>query len=242
LDQFTSAYLDNILIYSDTMEEHGEHVRWILECLTTAGLHLKPEQYEFHKTEVKYLGLIISADDIKMDSAKMEKVEKWPIPENVRDVRSFLGFANFYRRFIKGYSMVAEPLTKLTRKDQSFCWETKHQKAFDMLKHAFTIAPVLRRFDHDRDIFVETDASDFVSVAVLSQYDDEGILHSVAYFSKKHSPAECNYEIYDKELMAVIRAFEEWRTELQSVENPISILTDHKNLEHFTTTKLLNRR
>src|SRR5712675_2163717 len=98
----------------------------------------------------------------------------------------------------------------MTRKDQSFCWEKKHQEAFNMLKHAFTTAPVLRRFDHDRDIVVETDASDFVSAAVLSQYDDGGILHPVAYFSKKHSPAECNYEIYDKELMAIVRAFEEW--------------------------------
>jgi hypothetical protein len=149
LDQFTSAYLDDILIYSDTMEEHVEHVRRILERLTAAGLHLKPEKCEFHKTEVKYLGLIIGAEGIKMDPTKMETVKNWPTPENVRDVRSFLGFANFYRRFIEGYSTVAEPLTRLTRKDQPFCWETKHQKAFDMLKHAFTTAPVLRRFDHD---------------------------------------------------------------------------------------------
>jgi len=89
---------------------------------------------------------------------------------------------------------------------------------------------------------VETDASDFVSTAVLLQYDDKGTLHPVAFFSKKHSPAECNYEIYDKELMAIVRAFEEWRTELQSVENPILVLMDHKNLKYFTTTKLLNRR
>jgi hypothetical protein len=89
---------------------------------------------------------------------------------------------------------------------------------------------------------VETDASDYMSTGVLSQYDDEGILHPVAFFSKKHSPAECNYEIYDKELMAIVRAFEEWRPELQSVINPIRVLSDHKNLEYFTTTKLLNRR
>jgi hypothetical protein len=89
---------------------------------------------------------------------------------------------------------------------------------------------------------VETDASDYVSAGVLSQYDDEGILHPVAFFSKKHSPVECNYEIYDKELMAIVRAFEQWRPELQSVINPIRVLSDHKNLEYFTTTKLLNRR
>jgi len=102
------------------------------------------------------------------------------------------------------------------------------------------MAPILCRFDHDRNIVVETDASAFDSATVLSQDDDEGTLHPVAFFSKKHSPAECNYEIYDKELMAIAWAFEEWHAELQSVENPISVLTDHKNLEYFTTTKLLN--
>jgi len=157
-------------------------------------------------------------------------------------VRAFLGSTNFYRRFVKGYSKVVEPLTQLKRKAQLFKWETKQQELFDGLKTCFTTAPILHRFDHDRDIVVESDASDFVSAAVLSQYDDEATLHPVAFFSKKHSPAECNYKIYDKELMAIVRAFEEWCAELQSVENPISVLTDHKNLEYFTTTKLLNRR
>jgi len=231
-----------VTAYSDTMEEHTRHVHRVFERLTDAGLHLKPEKCEFHKTEVKYLGLIIGADGIKMDPSKVETVKPWPPPENLRDVRAFLGFANFYHRFVKGYSMVVEPLTRLTRKGQPFKWETKQQESFDGLKTSFTTAPILRRFDHDRDIVVETDASDFVSAAVLSQYDDEGTLHPVAFFSKKHSPAECNYEIYDKELMAIVRTFEEWRAELQSVENPISVLRDHKNLEYFTTTKLLNRR
>jgi hypothetical protein len=117
----------------------------------------------------------------------------------------------------------------------------EQQTAFDTLKATFTSAPILARFDPDRDIIVETDASDYVSTGVLSQYDDDNILYPVAYFSKKHSPAECNYEIYDKELMAIMRAFEEWRPELQSIINPIRVLSDHKNLEYFTTTKLLNR-
>jgi hypothetical protein len=112
---------------------------------------------------------------------------------------------------------------------------------FDTLKATFTSAPVLAHFDPDRDIIVEMDASDYVSTSVLSQYDDDNVLHPVAYVSKKHSPTECNYEIYDKELMAIIRAFEEWRPELQSVINPIHVLSDHKNLEYFTMTKLLNR-
>jgi len=177
-----------------------------------------------------------------MDLYKVETVKAWPPPENLRDVRAFLGFTNFYRRFVKGYSKVVDPLTQLTRKGQPFKWETKQQESFDGLKTSFTTAPILRWFDQDRDILVETDASDFVSAAVLLQYDDKGTLRPVAFFSKKHPPAECNYEIYDKELMAIVWVFEEWRTELQSVENPKSVLTDHKNFEYFTTTKLLNHR
>jgi len=129
-----------------------------------------------------------------------------------------VGFANFYRRFVKGYPKVVEPLTRLTRKGQLFNWETKQQESFDGLKTSCTMAPILRQFDHDRDIVVKTDASDIVSATVLSQYNDEGTLHPVAFFSKKHSPAECNYEIYDKELMPIVRAFEEWQAELQSVK------------------------
>ena len=120
-------------------------------------------------------------------------------------------------------------------------WDPEQEAAFAQLKEASTSRPVLRRFDFDRDVVVETDASDYVSAGVLSQYDDDGVLHPVAYFSKKHSPAECNYEIYDKELMAIIRCFEEWRAELQLVINPIEVLSDHKNLEHFISNKLLRR-
>lgn len=123
-----------------------------------------------------------------------------------------------------------------------FEWSKEAEEAFQSLKTAFTTAPVLRLFDPDRPCIVETDASDYVSACVLSQKDDQGILHPVAYFSKKHTPAECNYEIYDKELLAVIRCFEEWRAYLEGSPEPIEVLTDHRNLEYFMTSKLLNCR
>jgi hypothetical protein len=241
LDRFCTAYLDDTLIYSDNFEEHQQHVRLVLDAFAKAGLHLKPEKCEFHQQDVKYLGLIISTEGIKMDPKKIRAVQDWEPPSNLKDVRVFLGFANFYHRFIRNYSHIVQPLTFLTRKGVPFAWSMEQQKAFDILKATFTSAPVLARFDPDRDIIVETDASAYISAGVLSQYDDDNILHPVAYFSKKHSPAECNYEIYDEELMAIICAFEEWRPELQSVINPIRILSDHKNLEYFRTTKLLNR-
>jgi hypothetical protein len=242
LDDFVNAYIDDILIYSESYEENVSHTRKVLEALSKAGLHLKPEKCEFHVQTVKYLGVILTPTGIQMDPAKVEAVKEWPVPRHLKDVQAFLGFANYYRRFIFEYSKKVTPMTKLTHKETPFVWSPECQKAFEELKEAFTSAPILRHFDPDKPIVVETDASDFVSGGVLSQPDEENVLHPVAYFSKKHSPAECNYEIYDKELLAIVRAFEEWRLHLESAPESIKVLTDHKNLEYFMTTKLLNRR
>ena len=249
LDNFCSAYLDDILIYSDTKEEHIEHVGKVLQKLQDAGLYLDINKCEFHTKQVKYLGLIITTEGLKMDPKKIETIVNWKNPRCVKDVQAFLGFANFYRRFIHGYSRIAAPLSNLTRAEQkefAFPWALKglEQKAFDALKAAFTSAPILAHFDPDKETWVETDASDYVVAAVLSQKDENGILRPVAFMSKKMSPQECNYEIYDKELLAIVRAFEEWHPELAGtpVEDPIKILTDHKNLEYFMSTKQLNRR
>jgi hypothetical protein len=177
-----------------------------------------------------------------MDPAKFATIQEWPVPRNVKDVQCFLGFANFYRCFVQGYSNIVAPMTQLTRKNIHFVWSEEYSQSFESLKQAFTTAPVLRHFDYDCEIIVETDASDNVSAGVLSQYDNDGILHPVAFFSKKHSPAKYNYKIYDKELMAIVWAFEEWRPELEGVLHPIQVLSNHKNLEYFMSTKLLNCR
>src|SRR5205807_7263902 len=211
-----------------------------LKALQEAELEVKPQKCEFHVNQVEYLGFIITTNGIRMDNAKVETIIAWPIPDRVRDVRAFLGFGNFYRRFIRAFSRLAQPLTALTKKGQPFVWTSECQSAFDKMKTAFTTAPVLTHFDFEKDVVIETDASDFVSAGIMSQRDDEGILHPVAYYSKKHSPAECNYDIYDKELMAVVRAFEEWRCYL--IGKKVTILTYHQNLKHFTTKRLLNRR
>ena len=242
LADFCTAYLDDILIYSDNELEHEVHVKKILSRLRDAGLQADITKCKFHVTEIAYLGMIVTTEGIKMDPAKVETVVNWPNLVNVKDVQSFLGFANFYRRFVYGFSDIAGPLTNLTKKETEFLWTDKCQLAFEMLKKAFTSDVILRHFDPDRPIIVETDASDYVSGGILSQYDDDGILHPVAYFSKKHNPAECNYEIYDKELMAIVRCFEEWRPELEGSAFPISVISDHKNLEYFASTKQLSRR
>src|SRR6266566_2610671 len=242
LDVFCTAYLDDILIYSDTLEEHKVHVRQVLEALQNAGVLLRAEKCEFLTQQTTYIGLIVSPEGISMDPKKTKAVKEWGTPKNVKDVQAFLGFANFYRRFIQGFSALASPLSALTKKDQPFLWTTQTESAFQALKQAFTTAPILQHFDPEKSIIVETDASDYVSTGILSQNDEEGKLHPVAFFSKKHTPAECNYEIYDKELLAIIRTFEEWRPELEGAAHPISVISDHKNLEYFMSTKQLNRR
>ena len=165
------------------------------------------------------------------------------MPKNVKDVQSFLGFANFYRRFIANYSAIAKPLTNLTRKEVKFEMTTKCIAAFNELKGAFTTAPVLAHFHPEYPTIVETDASDYAIAAVLSQEDpNDHLLHPVAYFSRSMAPAELNYEIYDKELLAIFAGFRHWRAYLEGSVHPVRVVTDHKNLEYFATTKLLTRR
>ena len=242
LDVFCTAYIDDILIYSKSKKEHRKHVKAVLQRLREAGLNIDINKCEFDVTEVKYLGLIVTTSGIRMDPDKISTIIDWSAPTCLRDVQAFVGFANFYRRFIKGFSKIVAPLVAKTKKGTSFVWDASCKRAFQMLKDAFVNAPILRHFDPDREVIVETDASDFVSAGVLSQYDDEGVLHPIAFFSKRHSAAECNYEIYDKELLAIVRVFEAWRPELEGSQFPIQVLSDHKNLEYFRSTKLLSRR
>lgn len=242
LDVFCTAYIDDILIYSDDLVSHRGHVKLVLKALQDAGLQCDIKKCEFEVTEVIYLGMIISVDGVRMDPSKVQAIVNWEPPANVKDVQAFLGFANFYRRFIKDFSRVVKPLVALTRKDAKFMFSDACNQAFTALKNAFITAPALHHFDPLREIFVETDASDFVSSGVLSQKDAQGVLHPVAFMSKKYDPAECNYEIYDKELLAIVRCFEGWRSELQGAHFPIHVLTDHRNLEYFMSTKQLTRR
>jgi hypothetical protein len=154
----------------------------------------------------------------------------------------FLEFINFYRRFIKNFFRVTRPLIQLTKKDKSFEWTLACQRAFDELKKRITQVLILAHFDFELKTIVEIDSSNYVFAKVLSQRDKNEIIKSVAFFFKSLLSAECNYEIYDKELLAIVKCFEQWRPELQSVNKPVNVLTDHKSLEYFMTIKKLNRR
>jgi hypothetical protein len=220
LDDFMSAYLDDLLIYSATLKEHKRHVRLVLQRLADNQLYLKASKCQFHQTQISFLGYTISEAGISMDSAKVDAVTSWPVPSSVLDIQVFLGLANFYRRFIKNFSQIIAPITRLLKKDVQFHWDRAADKAFQALKKAFTSAPVLRHFDFNRPAIVETDASDFAIGGVISQRDDrDGLLHPVAFHSRKFIPAELNYEIYDKEMLAIVECLSTWRHYLQGSDH-----------------------
>jgi len=242
LNDFCQAYLDDVLIYSKTLKEHIRQVRLVLQKLIDAGLQVDIEKCEFHVQGTNFLGVLLSTEGIRMDPLKIQVVIAWATPTCLKEVQAFVGFCNFYRRFIRGFSKIVRPMLKLTLKDTPFDWSAACQKAFELLKKSITTAPVLRHFDRSKQAVLETDSSDYVNGGVLSQYDDEGNLHPVAFYSKNLLPAECNYEIYDKELLAIVRCLERWRPDLEATDIPIEVFTDHKNLEYFMTSKELTRR
>ena len=191
---------------------------------------------------VKFLGSIITTDGIQMDNKKVKAIRKWPEPRNLKEVQAFLGFANFYQRIIQGYSQICTPLTKTTKKEQPFHWECEQREAFEKLKMKFILAPILASFNPERKIILKTNASDQALESCLSQPDAEGRLHPVAYRCRKFSGLELNYDVHDKELLAIVDAFEEWQAYLEGSRHLIVVYSDHKNLSYFTTTKKLNRR
>lgn len=154
--------------------------------------------------------MVIAPGSIKMDKTKVEAVLDWPVPKKVKDIQAFLGFANFYRRFIKDFSKIVQPMTSLLKKNAKWEWGWAQDQSFHQLKLSFTEAPILVMPDITKQFIVECDASDYATGAVLSQLCDDGFIHPVAFYSKSLNDSERNYEIYDKELLAVVRALDEW--------------------------------
>lgn len=242
LHDFMSAYMDDLIIFSKTREEHIKHIQLVLTKLREAGLQADIDKCEFFVKETKFLGLIISTNGIRMDLAKIKAIIDWERPRTIKEILAFTGFTGFYRRFIKNYSKILLPITNLTKKNVPFIWSDECAAAFQLLKDTVSSAPVLRHFDPKKVAYVEVDASDHSIAGCMSQLDEEGQLRPVAFFCKKMIPAECNYDIYDKELLAIVRAFEEWEPELKGTPFPVQVLSDHQSLETFMTTKKLSRR
>ena len=242
-DVFMVVYLDDILVYSESEHVHRDHVQQVLTCLRENNLHVKPEKSLFHTNAIEFLGFMVSLQGITMDSAKTEAISRWPTPSNVKQIHLFVRFTNFYHCFIVNFSETVAPLTHLTRKDAKFSWGPEHQQVFETLKLACTQAPVLTHFNPENPIVVETDTSDYAITAFISQISpDDGDLHPIAFYSCGMKPPELNYEIYDKELLAIFEAFWQWRNYLEGLTHAVLVLSDHKNLKYFVTTKQLTHR
>jgi RNase H-like domain found in reverse transcriptase len=175
-----------------------------------------------------------------MEPTKLAGIADWPALTNVKGVRSFLGFRNFYRRFIDHFTTLARPLNHLTKKDKQFEWTTEYQTAFDALKDKFGKTPVLLMPDSSKPFVIESDASKFATGAVLRQKDVNGDWHLFSYISHSFNETERNYEIYNRELMGIICALETWRHYLQGSPHPVTIFSNHKNLTYFCQTQKLN--
>ena len=242
LDEFVVIYLDDILIYSKNEEQHHKHVEKVLEKIQEIGFLVKPEKCAWDVTEVEFLGHIITTEGIRMDPKKIKAIMEWPTPKNIKGVQGFTGLTNYYRKYVDKYSDKAAPLTDMTKKEIGFHWDSTVQKAFDDLKKEFRDGDILANFDPELPGLVEADASDRGVGGVYSQKQKDGKWRPVAFYSRKLSPAELNYEIHDKELLAIVECFKEWRAYLEGPKYQVIVYTDHKNLTYFASTKVLNRR
>ncbi|MBW0574874.1 hypothetical protein O181_114589 [Austropuccinia psidii MF-1] len=238
LDVFVVAYLDAIMVFSSSEEEHVKHVTSVLQRLRENNLFAKASKCVFYASSVEYLGYVDSSEGLKMDSSKFHQILNWPQPKNITALQYFLGFSNFYRCFIKNYSKKITSLTSLLRKDSPFIFNEEALSQFQILKEAFTSAPILSHFNPSLPTIVETDASDYALGAVIGQVNDSG-KHPIAFDSCKLLPAELNYEIHDKELLGIVWALKHWRKFLLSLSNSFEVLTDQSSLQYFSLPKFL---
>ncbi|MBW0570350.1 hypothetical protein O181_110065 [Austropuccinia psidii MF-1] len=225
------------MVFSKSEEEHLTHVSTVLARLRANNLFAKASKCLFHVSSVKYLGYVVYSEGLKMDQAKVQKIFNWPPPRNLKAPQSFLGFANFYCRFIKNYSKKISSLTTFLKKDSHFPLNEKGLRHFNQLKEAFTIAPILSCFDPSLPTIVETDASDYALGAVLSQVACSG-KHPIAFDSHKLLPEELKYKIHDKELLGIVWALKLWKAFLLSHSSSFKVITNHSSLQYFMSSNI----
>jgi ribonuclease HI len=235
LDKFIVVFIDNILIYSKTKEDHANHIRVILQWLRDHRLYAKFSKCEFWLGSMKILGHTISSEGISVDPTKVQEVMDWKPPTSVHQIRSFLGLAGYYRRFIPDFSKIAKPMTELLKKEIKFRWDDKCEDAFHTLRKLLTTAPVLAQPDSNQPFDVYCDASGIGLGCVLMQNN-----RVIAYASRALRNHEQNYPTHDLELAAVIHALKIWRHHLMGAK--CNIYTDHKSLKYIFTQADLNVR
>ncbi|GJZ75284.1 putative reverse transcriptase domain-containing protein [Tanacetum coccineum] len=227
LDKFVIVFIDDILIYSKSKEEHAEHLKLILELLKKEELYAKFSKCDFWLSRVQFLGHVIDSEGIHVDPAKIESIKDWASPKTPTEIRQFLGLAGYYRRFIKGFSKIAKPMTKLTQKNVKFDWSEKAEAAFQLLKQKLCSAPILSLPEGSENFVVYCDASRKGLGAVLMQREKV-----IAYASRQLKIHEKNYTTHDLELGAVVFALKMWRHYLVRHEMPGSSL-NIRSLQHI---------
>ena len=235
LDQFVIVFIDDILVYSHSMMEHAEHLRIVLNQMKDKELYAKFKKCEFWLEKVAFLGHVVSKDGISVDPSKVEAVSNWARPTTGTEVRSFLGLAGYYRKFVEGFSKIASPLTNLTRKNVKFQWTDSCERSFMELKQRLVSAPILAIPTGSGGLVVYSDASKCGLGCVLMQNR-----RVIAFSSRQLKNYENNYPTHDLELAAVVFALKIWRHYLYGER--CEIYTDHKSLKYFFTQKELNMR
>ncbi len=227
LHQFCQVYLDDIIIYSKILKKHKQHVWLILNRLREADLQIDINKCEFSVQKTIFLKFLISIEELKMNSRKMQAVVDWSTLNNLIQMQFFIDFCNFYRRFIKNFSKIVHSMIQLTQKKIIFEWNEVCQIIFNHMKRRMIKTSILRHFDQTRETILEIDSFNYVNDEVFFQYDDEEVLHSIVFYNKNMFSAECNYKIYDKELLIIIWAFEHWWLELKLTDISIKMFIDH---------------
>ena len=238
LGVFILVYIDDVLIFSEDLESHFEHLKVAMKRLRDAKICGRLHKCELLLDEVEYLGFDVGVNGIKPSQEKVEAVMNWPKPETIHDVRSFLGLTSYYRKFIKQFSLLASPLTNLTKLDTIKHWGEAEQKAFDQLKISLATAPVLRLPDFGKTFILTTDAS-LVSVGAVLEQEFEDGLHPVAYESKKLTSTESRFSAYERELLGIVSALGKWRQYLTGQK--FIVQTDHSSLRHLPNQPSVNR-
>ena len=203
LNRFVIVYLNDIIIYLNILKKHVNYVFKVLECLDKKNLYLKLKKCEFHQEEVDFLEFVVRQHEVRMNLKKLRAIKEWKSSINVKEVQSFLGFMNYNKKFIKNYFVNAISLTNLTKKDTPWTWGLAKEKSFQDLKLECLKKLVLKMYDLRLSSRIEIDASNLVIDAYFSQ-EHEGMWHSMTYLSRKLSLAKQNYDVHDKELLAIV--------------------------------------
>jgi len=240
LDDFAITYLNDILIYSDDLEMHCSHVHKILRKLNKRALYVKKSKNRFETKKIKFLDYVIWSEQIEKDSKKMNAVRNWPLSKQVKKVQAFLRLMNYYQKFIPSYAKIAKPLTQLMHKDKKWHWDKEQKNVFHALKKSLNRMMHLRILNSTCKKVLKINASNFAVDTCLYQIENEQ-QRLIAYWFKKLFRSEKRYEVHNKELLAIVKALQDWRSYLTDTEKSIQIYTDYKNLRNFATMKQLNQ-